>query len=450
MEPSDNPNPNPNPTLLEQQQTTTTSPETNAQKTLLTDSIQHDVTVTLAPGALPSLYQSLNISSFEELTGLSQDLLKGIYSLGYQRPSKIQANALPLLLSNPPKNMIGQSQAGTGKTACFSLNILSRVDVSLSAVQAIVLAPARELARQILDNFRDLGRYTAVVGVLAVPGSTARGGAIEGHVVVGTPGTIADLIKRKQLKTQHIKVFVLDEADSMLDTQGLGDSSIRIKNMMPKSCQLVLFSATFPENVWEFALRFAPDANSIALKQDEVSVDTIKQFYMDCMSEEHKAETLCNIYGLLTIGQSIIFVRQRRTADMLHAKMVQEGHAVTSLHGNFEASDRDKAIDDFREGRSKVLITTNVLARGIDILQVNLVVNFDIPVDRDGLPDPETYVHRIGRTGRFGRQGVSINFVHDRASFQEMNAIQEYMGRNIVRVPADNLVDLEKILKSAL
>ena len=130
--------------------------------------------------------------------------------------------------------------------------------------------------------------------------------------------------------------------------------------------------------------------------------------------------------------------------------MVREGHAVTSLHGNFEANDRDKAIDDFREGRSKVLITTNVLARGIDILQVNLVVNYDIPVDRDGQPDPETYVHRIGRTGRFGRQGVSINFVHDRDSFLEMKAIKDFMGREIQRVPADNLVDVEKILKAAL
>lgn len=135
---------------------------------------------------------------------------------------------------------------------------------------------------------------------------------------------------------------------------------------------------------------------------------------------------------------------------MLHEKMTNEGHAVSSLHGNFEATDRDKAIDDFREGRSKVLITTNVLARGIDILQVNLVVNYDIPVDRDGIPDPETYVHRIGRTGRFGRQGVSINFVHDKASFLEMKAIQDYMGREIQRVPADNLVDVEKILKAAL
>ncbi|KAJ3300871.1 RNA helicase required for poly(A+) mRNA export [Kappamyces sp. JEL0829] len=385
-------------------------------------------------GSSAHLYVS--VQKFEEL-GLKENLLKGVYNLGYQKPSKIQATALPLLLADPPKNMIGQSQAGTGKTACFSLNVLSRVDETVDCVQAICLAPARELARQILDNIRE---------------------AVTGHVVVGTPGTVADLIKRRQLDVKGCRVFVLDEADSMLDIQGLharlsvglGDTSIRIKNMMPKSCQIVLFSATFPENVREFAAKVAPDAHSLALRQEEVSVDGIKQFYMDCKNEAHKAQVLCDIYGLLTIGQSIVFVRQRKTADMLHAKMEGDGHAVTSLHGNFEAADRDKAIDDFREGRSKVLITTNVLARGIDILQVNLVVNYDVPLTKEGYPDPETYVHRIGRTGRFGRQGVSINFVHDRQSYEEMKKIQEFMGRDIVRVPTDHLNEVEKILKDAL
>jgi ATP-dependent RNA helicase DDX19/DBP5 len=176
--------------------------------------------------------------------------------------------------------------------------------------------------------------------------------------------------------------------------------------MMPKTCQIVLFSATFPDHVRDFAETVAPQANQISLKQEELSVDSIKQFYMDCKNENHKSTVLCDLYGLLTIGQSIIFVRQRNTADMLQQKMSEEGHQVSSLHGNFEAEQRDKAIDDFREGRSKVLITTNVLARGIDILQVNLVVNYDIPVDKEMQPDPETYVHRIGRTGRFGRQGL--------------------------------------------
>jgi len=317
-------------------------------------------------------------------------------------------------------------------------------------VQAVCLAPARELARQILDNIRDLGKYTKVETQLAVPGIIGKSDAITGHVIVGTPGTISDLIRKKKLKLDSTNVFVLDEADSMLDIQGLGDTSQRIMRSLPKECQIVFFSATFPENVRAYAGTVAPNANMISLKREEISVDSIKQFYMDCKNYQQKSETLCNIYGLLTIGQSIIFVRERRTADALHGKMEEEGHAVSSLHGSFEASDRDKAIDDFREGKSKVLITTNVLARGIDILQVNLVVNFDIPVDKHGDADVETYIHRIGRTGRFGRQGVSINFVHDRQSYDEMKLIENELGREIIRIPADNLVDIERILKESL
>ncbi|KAJ2994142.1 RNA helicase required for poly(A+) mRNA export [Globomyces sp. JEL0801] len=376
---------------------------------------EHSVKVTLADGS-DAIYQS--VTTFEDLN-LHEDLLKGVYGMGYQKPSKIQANALPLLLANPPKNMIGQSQAGTGKTAAFSLNILSRVNTEIDACQAICLAPSRELARQILDNVRDMGKYTKVTTCLTVPGAVAKGQKVTSHVVVGTPGTVADLIKRR--------------------------------HAMPKgTCQIVLFSATFPDHVREFAARIAPDANNISLKQEELSVDSIKQFYMDCKNAEDKITTLCALYGILTIGQSIIFVRTRKTADEVAKAMTEEGHAVTHLHGQFEAQDRDKAIDDFREGRSKVLITTNVIARGIDILQVNLVVNYDIPVDRDMQPDPETYIHRIGRTGRFGRQGVSINFCHDQRSYNEMKAIEKYIGREIIRVPTDNVVDIERILKKAI
>ncbi|KAJ8324055.1 hypothetical protein BDV3_002050 [Batrachochytrium dendrobatidis] len=415
---------------------------------LIPDNPEKEVVVTFADETSSSaLYQS--VSSFEDL-GLHENLLKGIYGMGYQRPSKIQAKALPLLLMNPPKNMIGQSQAGTGKTAAFVLTMLTRVDPSIQAPQAICLAPARELARQILDNAREMGKYTTITTSHAIKDSIKKDEKVTSQIIIGTPGTVADLIKRRALDCRQIKIFVLDEADNMLDQQGLGDQSIRVKNLMPKGCQLVLFSATFSETVRQFAVKFAPNANSISLRQEELSVDSIKQFYMDCKSEEHKAEVLCAIYGLLTIGQSIIFVRKRSDADMLKNKMISQGHAVSALHGKHEAEDRDKAMDDFREGRSKVLITTNVLARGIDILQVNLVINYDVPLDMNNRPDSETYLHRIGRTGRFGRQGVSINFVHNDKSYEEMKVIEKYLGREIVRVPTDDYMSIEKILKKAM
>lgn len=368
----------------------------------------------------------------------------------FTKPSKIQERALPLLLSSPPKNMIGQSQSGTGKTAAFVLTMLSRVDIGSPATQAICLAPNRELVRQILDVVTQMSKYTRITTAAAVKEGIAKREKVNGQIVVGTPGTVMDLIQKRQIETRMVKIFVLDEADNMIDQQGLGDQSIRIKNTVPRTCQIILFSATFADVVRHFAIRFAPDANEITLKREELSVDGIKQLYMDCKSVQHKFEVLCNLYDLLTIGQSIIFCRTRATADEIARRMTAEGHSVVSLHGKLEPAERDRIMDKFRNGESKVLITTNVIARGIDILQVTLVINYDIPTDGSGRPDPETYLHRIGRTGRFGRTGVSINFVHDRKSWEEMHAIEEHFGRPILRVPTEDWEEVEKLLKKCL
>ncbi|KAJ1557841.1 RNA helicase required for poly(A+) mRNA export, partial [Nowakowskiella sp. JEL0078] len=344
------------------------------------------------------------ISSFEDL-GLQPELLKGLYAMGFERPSKVQEKALPLLLSNPPQNLIGQSQSGTGKTAAFVLTMLSRVNTSLQYPQALCLAPARELAKQIMDVIQEMGKYTAITTGYAIRASVEKGSGLNQHIIVGTPGTVANLIKRRQLDVSKIKIFVLDEADNMLDQQSLGDQSIRLKNLMPNFCQIVLFSATFPPFLKEFASRFAPKANEFYLQEAELSVEGIKQFYMDCRDEKHKVEVLQQLYGLMTIGQSIVFVRKRELANYLERKLKEEHHEVIALHGGLEPEERDAVMDNFRQGKFKVLVTTNLIARGIDILQVNCVVNFDMPLDQNGRPDAETYLHRIGRTGRFGRTG---------------------------------------------
>jgi len=409
------------------------------------------VEVKLAASNVKDLTDPLyvGVSTFEDMK-LHQKLLENVYSAGFVKPSKIQEKAIPLLLHDPPTNLIGQSQSGTGKTAAFTLAMLSRINTDLKAPQAIVLAPARELARQILTVVETLGRDYPVTIQLAVKDSLPKGGKIESHIIIGTPGTIMDLIRKRRLSTANLRIFILDEADNMLDLQGLGDQSIRIRKMVPQTCQIALFSATFSSALWKFAVRFAPNANQISLKTEELSVEGIKQFYMDCKDENQKFEILSAIYGLLTIGQSIIFVSRRDVADMLGRKMTNEGHKVIVLHGKFEAEDRDKVMDAFRTGKAKVLITTNVLARGIDVLQVNLVINYDLPLDGEGRPDPETYLHRIGRTGRFGRTGVSINFVHDKKSMNEMKAIEKYFGKEIIRVPTDDYDEIEKILKDAI
>jgi len=370
--------------------------------------------------------------------------------MGFKKPSKIQERALPLMLQNPPRNMIAQSQSGTGKTAAFVLTMLSRVDFTLNQPQALCVAPTRELARQIMAVVVEMGKHTPVQTAYAIKDAPSRDTKVTQQIVVGTPGTMTDMIRRRQIDPSTLRVFVLDEADHMIDAQGLGEYTLRIKNQIPKGVQTLLFSATFPDNVRVFAAKFAPAANEIALKKEELSVDGIKQFYLDCNGESHKYEVLVELYGLLTIGQSIIFTKRRETADRIAARMVTEGHHVTSLHGAKDARERDQVIDDFRDGKSKVLITTNVVARGIDILQVNMVVNYDMPLTADNKPDVDTYLHRIGRTGRFGRQGISVNFVHDKASWDEMAAIEKATGRPIQRIKTENFDDMERDLKKIL
>lgn len=392
-----------------------------------------------------------SVKSFEEL-GLNENLLKGLYAMKFTKPSKIQEKALPLLLSNPPTNMIAQSQSGTGKTAAFSLTMLSRVEETLKAPQCICLSPTRELARQTMEVIQTMGKFTGITTQLIVPGSIERGVKADGQIIVGTPGIILSLAKTRQLDFSKIKVYVLDEADNMLDAQGMGDQSLRVKRLLPKECQLVLFSATFPDQVRKYSEKMVPNANTLQLKQEELNVDAIKQLYMDCDDEDHKFKVLTELYGLMTIGSSIIFVARRDTANKLYAKMKQEGHTVSVLHSDLDNTTRDQLIDDFREGRSKVLITTNVLARGIDIASVSMVVNYDLPVDKDGNPDPSTYLHRIGRTGRFGRVGVSISLVSDRKSFEVLTAIKNYFGDGIemTRVPTDDWDEIEEIITKVL
>ncbi|KAL7336060.1 RNA helicase required for poly(A+) mRNA export, variant 3 [Mucor circinelloides] len=369
----------------------------------------------------------------------------------FSKPSKIQERALPLLIGNPPRNMIGQSQSGTGKTAAFVLTMLTRINLGVNVPQAICLAPSRELARQIMDVVEAMSKYTNITTKLVVKDSLKRNEHVQSQVIVGTPGSVADVIRRRLLPVQAVKIFVLDEADNMLDQDGLGDQSIRIKNNLKNSNpQIVLFSATFPEHVRNFAAKFAPNANEISLKREDLSVDAIKQLYMDCDNEEHKYETLCNIYDLLTVSQSIIFCKRRESADEIARRMKAQGHSVISLHGKMTPEERDKVMDDFRRGEFKVLITTNVLARGIDISQVSLVINYDLPIDQRGQVDFEAYLHRIGRTGRFGRTGVSIILIDSKRAWEQMTEIENHFGREIVNVPTADWEQVEKQLKELI
>ncbi|KAL5014955.1 hypothetical protein ScPMuIL_009225 [Solemya velum] len=389
-----------------------------------------------------------SVKSFEALN-LKPELLKGVYAMGFNAPSKIQETALPTLLADPPVNMIAQSQSGTGKTAAFVLTMLSRVDTSQSYPQCLCLAPTFELALQIGEVVKSMSKYMSELRVLfAVRGEKIeRGHKLDQHIIIGTPGTLMDwALKFKFFDLKRIKVFVLDEADVMIATQGHQDQSIRIQRGLGKDCQMLLFSATYVEDVMKFAQAVIPNKPIvIKLRREEESLENIKQYYIECSSKEEKFQAIANIYGAISIGQSMIFCATKKTAHWLTEKMSEDGHVVGLLTGDLMIEQRAAIIKRFREGKEKVLITTNVTARGIDIEQVTVVVNFDLPLTHDMKPDCETYIHRIGRTGRFGKNGLAINLIDGNRSYNTMRAIEKHFGRTIEKLDADDIDAIEKI-----
>ena len=330
-----------------------------------------------------------SVKSFEELN-LQPNLLKGVYAMGFNAPSKIQETALPTLLADPPQNMIAQSQSGTGKTAAFVLAMLSRVNTSLKHTQVLCLSPTFELALQIGEVASKMCQFCPDLTIrYAVRGEEiARGTKLDDHIIIGTPGKVLDWsIKFKFFDLKKITVFVLDEADVMIATQGHQDQSIRIHKNLSSDCQMLLFSATYDQKVMDFAENIVTNPVTIKLRREEESVDNIKQYYVNCDTPEAKYRSIANIYGVITIGQAIIFCHTRKTASWLVEKMTSEGHAVALLSGELSIDQRVQVLDRFRDGLEKILITTNVLSRGIDIEQVTIVVNFDLPVDVNGDAD---------------------------------------------------------------
>ena len=367
--------------------------------------------------------------------------------MGFERPSAIQEEALPRILADKPRNLIGQAQSGSGKTAAFVIGMLYRVKIDSPATpQALCITPTRELAVQIVNKcVKPMAAHMTGLKVqLALAGEhIEKGQKCNAHVIVGTPGKIVDWLKRKIIVTKNIKVFVLDEADNMVEEGGHRANSLLAKKAMPRTCQSLFFSATFPPEVVEFATKMVqnPDKILIAAGPEFLVLDVIKQIWIDTQTYDGgKLAFLSDIYSLLTIGQSIVFVGTKRDADNVHQTLTSEGYSCSVLHGKVENEERDATMEAFRNGESNVLITTNVLARGVDVDNVCLVVNYDVPVDKDGQPDFETYLHRIGRTGRFGRKGTAINLVSDQRSIQVLAEIESHFSTGaemIQNAPAD-------------
>ncbi|VDL78136.1 unnamed protein product [Nippostrongylus brasiliensis] len=366
-------------------------------------------------GLIEGNYEQV-VSSFDDMD-LKQNLLRGIYAFEYHFLGR---------------DVIAQAQSGTGKTATFSVSILQRIDENDPSVQALVMAPTRELAQQIQKVMCALGDYMNIKVHACIGGTSIRDDQrkLESgvHVVVGTPGRVNDMINRSVLQTRDIKMFVLDEADEML-SRGFKDQIYEVFKTLPQEVQVVLLSATMPADVLEVTNRFMRNPIRILVKKEELTLEGIRQFYINVQKDEYKFETLCDLYEAVNVTQAVIFCNTRRKVEQLTEQMTKKQFTVSSLHGDMEQQDRDVIMREFRSGSSRVLITTDLLARGIDVQQVSLVINYDLPSNR------ENYIHRIGRSGRFGRKGVAINFITDNDA-RQLKDIESFYNTIIEEMPA--------------
>ena len=376
--------------------------------------------------ASPKVYES-----FDEM-GLSDVIIRGIYSYGFETPSKIQQVAIvPMSKSN---DILAQSQSGTGKTGAFTIGALSVVDSSIKAPQVIVICPTRELSQQTERVARALGNYMGLKVLSATGGnqlrsdiSTLKAGA---QFIVGTPGRIFDLIRRGDLAIEHMKYIILDEADQMLEDLFAEQIRTILDNKFPASTRLALFSATMPTNVVEVAENYLSNPVRILLPPDEVTLDGIKQYFVGLEREEWKLPVLLDLYQQIAVNQALIYVNKRQKAEWLAKQLAAQGFTLEFIHGEMEVADRKKRMEDFRSGQVRVLISTDLLARGIDVQQVSLVVNYELPVQR------ENYIHRIGRSGRYGKKGVAINLIYG-GEMNSLKEIEKHYSTNINELPDD-------------
>ena len=379
------------------------------------------------------------ISEWDDTTlNLRPALLRGIYAFGFEKPSPIQKKGLIPLIQPGHKgkrrDIIAQAQSGTGKTACFGVGALQLIDHELHATQVLILAPTHELASQIKGVITDIGRFEKVkvqllVGGTSVDGDRAKLDENPPHIVVGTPGRVHDMIRRKYLKTDKIDLIVLDEADEMLSA-GFKDQIYKIFQYMHNDIQIGLFSATVPDTLEQLTTRFMRNPIKILVKAEQLTLQGIAQYYIRLDSDEHKYSTIKDLFEGLTISQAIIYCNSTRRVDDLEEAMVQDNFPVKKIHGKMDESERKEVHKDFKNGGCRVLITSDLFARGIDIQQVSVVINFDVPKSE------HTYLHRIGRSGRWGRKGIAINFVtrHDGAKLKHF---EEFYNTQIGEMPGD-------------
>eukprot|EP01069_Polyplicarium_translucidae_P013263 Polyplicarium_translucidae@DN860_c0_g1_i1.p1 len=374
------------------------------------------------------------LTSFDEME-LKPDLLRGVYAYGFQRPSAVQQRAIVPIFKG--RDVIVQSQSGTGKTCVFCLGALQIVSPIERDAQVLILSPTRELAEQSQKVCLALGEYLSVQ-VHCCIGQRRLADDIKAfeagiHIVSGTPGRVFHMISERHFSTRSVKMLVLDEADEML-YRGFKEQVYDIYRFLPPTIQVVLVSATMPHEILEMTSKFMTNPFRVLVKRDELTLDGIKQFFVAVEMEQWKFDTLSDLYDTLTITQAVIFCNTKAKVEWLASKMQDANFTVCKLHGDMPQSERDEIMRQFRKGDKRVLIATDVWGRGLDVQAVSLVINYDLPNNR------ELYIHRIGRSGRFGRKGVAINFVKDH-DIRILRDIEQFYSTQIDEMPM-NVADL--------
>ncbi len=343
--------------------------------------------------------------TFEDMD-LNDKLLRGIYSLGFEKPSVIQQKGIKAIIDGG--DLIAQSQSGTGKTATFSIGLLQCINPNQN-IQGIIIAHTRELANQIYTVINNLGQYLKYnIGLLT--GGFSINDNLEvlkknPKIIVGTPGRLLDLLNKRRLNIYDIKYVIIDEADELLSYGFINQIYDIFKHLRSNHLNVILFSATMPKEFFEISNKILNKPKKILVKTEQLTLEGIKQFYINVERNDYKYDVLCDLYNVISVSQSIIYCNSKKMVDDLHYKLKNNNFTVVSIHSNMEQQERLNIIKKFREGEHRILLSTDLLSRGLDVQQVSIVINYDIPINI------ESYIHRIGRSGRFGRKGLSINLV---------------------------------------
>ena len=372
------------------------------------------------------------IKTWDELE-LEPNLLRGIFGYGFEKPSPIQSKAIkPVIEGN---DVIAQAQSGTGKTATFTIGALQRVNIAEQTTQVLILSPTRELSSQTakvasnLSSFMDGLKIKTLFGGSAIEEGSSFSSRNVPHIICGCPGRVYDMMRRDKISSKSIKLIILDEADEMLSS-GFKEQVYNIFQYLNNDVQVCLFSATLPDGINAIVEKIMRNPIRISVKREQLTLEGIRQFYVALDDDRQKYTTLKNLYSFINMSQTIIYCNSIKRVQDLYEAMCEDSFPVCRIHSNMEKFERDKAFNDFRSGSSRVLISSNVTARGIDIQQVSVVINFDLP------KCVHTYLHRIGRSGRWGRKGVGINFI-TRRDVQQLKKIEEHYATQIQELPAD-------------